>query len=205
MSAMHYKFSEQNTAANTVERHSVVHMHAQFMQLKNLYRQGWIKVQGVSREHAESVADHSFVTAMLALHIVTEYNLPLDAGRVAMMSLIHDICEVYAGDVTPHDDALVRAQKQETENESYQRIFAETSSCDFFLGLWEEFEQQDTATSRFVKSIDKLEFVLQALAYGRIGYDGMDVERIIKHAQEKIDDACVAALLDEIIKDCQDA
>ncbi len=81
-----------------------IQFHSAIRVLKDLYRQGWIKYHGVPKERAESVADHSYGVAMLALMMAVETRPELDAGRVALLALVHDFGEVGTiGDVTPHD------------------------------------------------------------------------------------------------------
>ena len=40
--------------------------------LKNTVRTGWVKYHGIKKEQAESVADHTFSTAILAYLFVKE-------------------------------------------------------------------------------------------------------------------------------------
>ncbi len=50
----------------------ILSFYMKYNQLKNIYRQGWLKVR-IGLEHAdtcESIADHSFSVALLALTII---------------------------------------------------------------------------------------------------------------------------------------
>lgn len=51
--------------------HPIVQVFFEIAQLKNLYRQGWLR-NGVSERHCESVADHCFGVAMIGYVIARE-------------------------------------------------------------------------------------------------------------------------------------
>lgn len=64
--------------------------------LKRLPRTGWVEA-GI--KEPESVADHSFRTAVLAM-IPADLE-GLDSDKVMRMALLHDLAEVETGDLTP--------------------------------------------------------------------------------------------------------
>jgi putative hydrolase of HD superfamily len=67
--------------------------------LKTLRRAGWLRI-GLT--DGESVADHSFGTALLALLLATD--LDVDRDRVIKLALVHDLAESdpEVGDITPY-------------------------------------------------------------------------------------------------------
>ena len=84
----------------------LIKFYYQFNHLKNIYRQGWLKVR-IGLEHkdkCESIADHSFSVALLALTIIEKNHLNLDTLKCIKMGIVHELGEVYAGDYTPYDD-----------------------------------------------------------------------------------------------------
>lgn len=195
---MIHKFSEQNIATYVEDAHMIIKIHAQLVQLKNLYRQGWIKVRGVAPENAESVADHSFVVAMLALAIAREHRHDLDVARVTELALLHDVCEVYAGDITPADGDEKKITKRENEDSSFDKVFADLEQYDHFMILWAEYRAQDTPEALFVHNIDKLEFVLQASLYKKMGHGTLDLAQIKKYAASQMNDDALLSVLEEI-------
>ena len=58
----------------TKTSNSILSFYMKYNQLKNIYRQGWLKVRiGIDfKDKCESVADHSFSVALLALTIIEE-------------------------------------------------------------------------------------------------------------------------------------
>ncbi len=69
------------------------------MKLKSVHRQGWID-RGVP--NPESSADHSWSLALFAWLIACTRE-DLDANRVLLLALVHDLPEALAGDATPFD------------------------------------------------------------------------------------------------------
>jgi len=149
------------------ETNPFLQAYFELCQLKQLYRQGWLK-RGVSRKRCESVAEHSFGCAVLALWLAQAYHPELDAGKVLRMALLHDLGEVYAGDIIP-SEAVSAQEKHQRESAAVQQIFGKLPGGDTYLSLWEEFEQGETPEARFVRQIDRLEMGLQAGVYAAQG------------------------------------
>jgi len=141
----------------------IIEAYFEVLSLKNLFRQGWLK-KGIDKKFCESVADHSFSTAMLAWLIADEYYPDLDISKVIKYSLIHEIGEIYAGDITP-DDNITDNEKFELEITSVKRVFSKLTNGDRYIKLWEEFEHSKNKEAKFIKQIDRLEMALQAHFY----------------------------------------
>lgn len=144
----------------------IISFYMQYNHLKNIYRQGWLKVRiGLEhREKCESVADHSFSMALLAITIIEKYKLPYDTLKCIKMCIIHELGEIYAGDYTPYDK-ITKEEKHLKEKEAIQKVLKFLDFDNDFLNLWEEYEKRETEESRFVKNIDELDFLLQSAAY----------------------------------------
>jgi len=82
--------------------------------LKSLLRTGWVN-HGIPQEKAESVAEHSWSVALLAESLAAEYAPQLDRNKIMRMAMVHELCEIYAGDLTIHDH-LTAAQKHDIED-----------------------------------------------------------------------------------------
>lgn len=145
------------------DSHAIVRVYFEFNQLKNLFRQGWLK-RGISREHCESVAEHTFGMVMLAYFLAEAYFPELDSDRVIRMALLHDFGEIYAGDITPADK-INPDQKAQLERQSVVRIFSGLPVGESYLALWEEFEAGESPEAQFVRQIDRLEMAFQASVY----------------------------------------
>ncbi|HCC07844.1 MAG TPA: phosphodiesterase [Clostridiales bacterium] len=145
---------------------SVISFYFQLNQLKNLYRQGWIKLKGEEfRIKCESVADHSFSLAMLCDTIIKKYDLDIDAMHCLKMCMVHELGEIYAGDFTPMD-GVSDEDKHRMEHEGVKKVLEYCEWEDEYYRLWEEYEMNQTNEAIFVKEVDNLEFIMQAVSYG---------------------------------------
>ena len=154
---------------------NILSFYMKYNQLKNIYRQGWLKVR-IGLEHkdkCESIADHSFSVSLLALTIIENNKLNLDAFKCIKLGIIHELGEVYAGDYTPFDN-ITKEEKHFKEKAAIIKLLSSLDKDNDFLELWEEFEKCETNEAIFVKNVDQLEFLLQACAYG---YDAQYFKR----------------------------
>ena len=71
------------------------------------------------------------------------------------MALVHDVCEIGAGDISIYDP---QRSKKEIEERKYmnQLSGASVKFSSEITDLWEEYEEQSTRESRWVKVADRL-------------------------------------------------
>lgn len=143
--------------------------------LKMLPRSGWL-FAGVAQP--ESVADHSWATAVLALTLVGVVNqdpakqglaAPLDAGRVAQIAVVHDLAESVVTDLPRRATQLLG---KEVKHKAEERALVELTHAlpeNDFVALWRDYSESASPEGRLVQDADKLEMVHQALAYERAG------------------------------------
>jgi putative hydrolase of HD superfamily len=163
-------------------------------QLKQLYRQGWLR-RGVSAEKCESVAEHSYGTALLAMMLLDQLPPGTDPLKLLQLALIHDAGEVHAGDITPADNVAVD-EKQAEERSSVERIFGALAQGKELIALWEEYEAGVSPEARLVKQLDRLEMAIQAAIYRRS--EGIETAEFVASAAEVIELPAIRALFDEI-------
>ncbi|KAG9390214.1 HD domain [Carpediemonas membranifera] len=152
----------------------------QLHDLKHVPRTGWVN-SGVP--NPESVADHSFSVAFLAMVLGTQHP-GLDVTRCIKMALVHDLAESVVGDITPFDgvDELDKHQRELKAMESFQALVGD--SLDL-VGLFQEYEEHATPEARFVKDLDKLEMISQAADYER--RHGVDLPSFFETTAGKIE------------------
>jgi putative hydrolase of HD superfamily len=148
--------------------------------LKLLPRTGWL-LAGI--RPAESVADHTYATALLALALAQRINSapddhglaqPLDAGRVVQLALVHDLAESILTDLPQRSShVLGKKAKHQAEEDALQQILAEEPNMDWLLALWREYNQTDSPEAQLVRDADKLEMVHQSLRYQRASHAGL--------------------------------
>lgn len=124
---------------------------------KNIVRQTHLSGHG----RRENDAEHAWHMAVMA-YLLREYaNEEVDIARVMLMCLIHDIVEIDAGDTYAYD-AEGRKTQKEREDRAKERIFSllpDDQKAEM-TALFDEFEEFQTAESRFAHAMDNLQPLL---------------------------------------------
>ncbi|MFA7057036.1 MAG: HD domain-containing protein [Candidatus Cloacimonadales bacterium] len=167
----------------------------QLFKLKNLLRQGWLK-RDISKLEGESVADHTFGTAMTAWVLAKHFELDLNMEKVLKMSLVHEIGEIYAGDITPVD-GVSQTEKYDRELASIEKVFANYKGGAEFISLWKEFEEAESGEAIFLKQIDKFEMGIQAAIYK--GHANPKMDEFIESATKVMDSPELQKLFKQVI------
>jgi putative hydrolase of HD superfamily len=115
----------------------------------------------------ENSAEHSWHLALALLAVARELNPPIDIHKALLMALVHDVCEIDAGDTPVYGAA--RPDQHEAELRCIDRLAAHGIRLGPELReLWLEFEAQQSAESRWVKVLDRLmPFVVNLATQGR--------------------------------------
>lgn len=155
--------------------------------LKSVKRSGWV-LRGV--KNSESVADHTFRVALMAW-ILGKQKHGLSVEKLIKIALVHDLCEVYAGDITPYDTILpkdarkkkeilktwprfteaqkkkIAAKKFKAEKAGLEKVIKvlPSSLSTEVKSLWLEYEKAISKEARFLKQVDRAENLLQSLEY----------------------------------------
>lgn len=120
-----------------------------------------------SQGRRESDTTHSLMLAMVAYDLALKENdlrtwttasKPLNLERVLIFALIHDLCEVYAGD-TPtlrELDTAGQERKDAREAAALRRLRTELATMPWIAGAIDEYEEQIAAEAHLVKAADKL-------------------------------------------------
>jgi len=105
----------------------------------------------------ESDTDHTVALSVFACALAQKYEPKLDLGLIAQYALVHDLVEVYAGDVsTLHIDRVDFAAKEAAEAKALRKIKKRFGKAFPWLHQTiEDYESLKTAEARFVKAIDK--------------------------------------------------
>jgi putative hydrolase of HD superfamily len=134
--------------------------------LKDIKRTGWVE-RGV--RDPESVADHSYMVALLCMVLPAK---GINRIKAMKMALFHDIMEVEVGDIVPYEywkggGTMPQNKQLKIEERAMKKILSclEDDVAKEVLGLWKEFEAQKTPEAKFAKSVDHLERMVQAKKY----------------------------------------
>lgn len=123
--------------------------------LKSVVREAW-----TSTGRRESTAEHSWRLALMAGLIAPSFDV--DIGRTLMMCLIHDLGELYMGDISavsqPDED-----EKHTLEERDVRQVLSvlPDDQKNMLLDLWLEYNDNHTPEARLVKALDKAETIIQ--------------------------------------------
>jgi putative hydrolase of HD superfamily len=189
--------------------------------LNKMPKKGWILI-GI--KDPETISNHTFRLAIMAW-VLGKGKTDLKIERLIIMALVHDLCEVYAGDMTPYDSILPKDKKKWPELFDRWPRFSQTEKIKRFLeknkreykallklvsklpseakeeilGLWLDYQQGLSRFGRFVKQLNRMETLLQALEYAKA-----TKRRAYKSwwigSQELIDDPLLVEFMKELDK-----
>ncbi len=131
---------------------------------KELPRQGFIAM-GFKRNEADSVAAHSFVTALLAYFLAKQLQkegMKIDPEKVLKMGLFHDIGETIVGDVGTFVKGMAGGVFKDIEKEGVGALVEELDSKEEIIELISEYNDRNTLEARVVKVADNLDALAQA-------------------------------------------
>ena len=165
--------------------------------LKNISRQGWI--DKLSIKNPESVADHSYSMAIMAMIISDLENY--DSEKILKMTLLHDLAESKIGDITP--EQMTQENKFKIENEAFDEIIRQLPKTikSQYLEIWKEYQNNSSKESLFVHQIDRLEMALQAKIYQKTGKTIEDIGPFLESAKKSITDKKLKELFTKIIEE----
>jgi putative hydrolase of HD superfamily len=133
------------------------------IQLKRVPRTGWA-MRGVP--DVESVADHSFGVAFVALVLKELVDQPIDGAKLLAIALVHDLAESNIGDIpTPALAHFAPGAKRQAELAVLNELLVKLPDADRWIKWWHEFEDGTSVEGRLVRDADRLDMLLQAHAY----------------------------------------
>ena len=154
-----------------MDQEGLVDLLLETASLKRLPRSGWL-LRGVP--HVESVADHSFGVAFVALALA-DLEGGLDLAKVLAMALLHDLAEVRLTDLPLSAARLIpEPVKSQAEAAALADLLVPLPGSPRLQALWWEFEDRSSAEGRLVRDADKLEMMVQCLRYEQAGSRGLD-------------------------------
>ena len=143
-------------------------------QLKRIPRSGWL-LRGVGPAETESVAEHTYGTALTALFLAELIDEDVDLARLLAMCLLHDLPETQLMDLPPAAVLhLTPAGKRKAEESALRSLLSGVRSSPALQALWTEFEEASSVEGRLARDADKLEMMIQAACYERSGRRGLD-------------------------------
>lgn len=191
--------------------------------LKEMPKKGWVLI-GV--KNPESIIEHSFQVALIAWILGEKKKVRFNTERVLKIALVHDLCEIYTGDETPYDKILPRnkeewpglfdkwprstksekmrrcRERHKKEKASLKKLTAKLPPAikREIFDLWLDYEEGQTKEARFVKQVNRIQTLLQALDYGRKHKIPVYKSWWIG-SKEKVDDPLLVQFMEELEKE----
>ncbi|MFY9484424.1 MAG: HD domain-containing protein [Patescibacteria group bacterium] len=130
------------------------------------------------RDRYESVADHTWRIALFLILIKDFLKRKIDLTKALQMIVVHDLPEIVTGDESPLGDdgtgkktyafdPLKAKKRHANEKKAAKHLFGQLpkEQKQRLFELWLEYEEQKSFESKLIKSLDKLEAVLQVQEY----------------------------------------
>ncbi len=126
--------------------------------LKRELRHSWL-----SDGRRESVAEHSWQMALMAMVMHRHLEQPVDLSRTLQMIIVHDLVEAVVGDVPFFETGERKKNKAAREAAAMETIRDMLGGVGgaHLAELWWEFETRETPEAKFAGALDNLEVQLQ--------------------------------------------
>lgn len=132
--------------------------------LKEIEKLKYVEREIYLKHRKENSVEHSWHLAMFV--ILFEKDLPkeLNFEKMLKMALIHDLVEIYAGDTFAFDPDGIKGKK-EREQKAAEKLFSQLPEDlnKELMDLFYEYEKRESQESKFVKSFDQIQPILQNL------------------------------------------
>ncbi|XP_017024483.1 uncharacterized protein [Drosophila kikkawai] len=169
----------------------------QFMELignlKHTKRTGWV-LRDVN--DCESISGHMYRMSMLTF--LLDGSEGLNQIRCMELALVHDLAESLVGDITPFC-GVSKDEKRAMEFKAMEDI------CKLIeprgkriMELFEEYEHGQSAESKFVKDLDRLDMVMQAFEYEKRDNCLLKHQEFFDSTEGKFNHPFVKKLVNEI-------
>lgn len=144
---------------------AIYHFILEIDKLKQVFRN-----TKTSDNRRESTAEHCWSASMIAMIVMQELREEFgafDEFKIIKLILIHDLVEIYAGDIIAFD-IEARKNKALQEQEALEQLI---SLCPMFGAelkpLWYEFEHRETLEAKIAKACDAICPVFQRVQAGQ--------------------------------------
>lgn len=121
----------------------------------------------LSTGRKESVADHSWRLSLMVSVLAPKLQKKINIEKALKMAIIHDIDEINDGDIPSHIHFF---NKEVAQRKKENGLAAMKGIKKIYQGfgediykIWEEYEEQKTFESKFVKALDRLDARIQII------------------------------------------
>jgi putative hydrolase of HD superfamily len=155
----------------------------------------------------ENNAEHSWHISLMVWLFSSFFEHKINLEKAIKMALIHDLVEIYAGDIFAYDFEA-RKEKPQKEVLAAQRLFKllPKKQKEELFSLWTEYEERKTPEAKLVHSMDKLQPIIQnSLAQGEIAKKFKVSESMIRNHKSHYhkDSVFLNSFFEYLIKDAK--
>jgi len=100
---------------------------------------------------------------MLAIAMYSEYKYDIDISKVIFMLAVHELEEIYIGDLTLFQ--ISKEEKEKLGHEAIAKVLDSLLEKEKILSLIIEFDERKTKEAQFAYQCDKLECDIQSKLY----------------------------------------
>lgn len=164
----------------------------QFLEFINKFKRikRTVYVGGENPNRLENDAEHSYELAMTGWYLIDSLSLELDLNKVLKYSLVHDLVEVYAGDIDAfmHPGVDISKIKAENEQKALHLIEKEFAQFPDLLTWIEDYEKKSDQESVFVYVLDKVigDFGWNFIHKGTLKECGISEKSMVQRRDKKI-------------------
>jgi putative hydrolase of HD superfamily len=166
--------------------------------LKRIGRRGWT-FRGV--EIPETVADHTFRTALLCMYYGEKFGM--DVEKLVSLALLHDLNETETGDSV--GDKFKKISDREKFSKGIGAMERVTAGLpkkmkEKYLALWKDENERLSPEGSLARDLNKLELAFQALEYEMGGHPPELIEDMWGHVAESVRDKRLLEVLRKLKK-----
>ena len=187
--------------------------------LRNIKRQG-VLYYGVEEKNVDSASDHTFRLVLMVW--LLGQGRKLNLAKAMKLALVHDLCKVYTGDITPYQGLFPREDKKhrlawrwrrlslkEKEKRHKEKSQKEKAAMQklthnlpenmrkSILDVWGDYEKVESPEAKFVHQVDRAENLLEAFEHFEKDHE-FPTQPWWEHADEEIHDKELLLLLEVI-------
>ncbi|MFQ6125410.1 MAG: HD domain-containing protein [Candidatus Heimdallarchaeota archaeon] len=176
--------------------------------LKLLKRSGWI-FSGVNAAQTESIADHSFRTAILTLLLcknLERKGVQINTEQAVTLALLHDVVECFTHDIDRRVINLggkaMKQGKRNAERIAITRLSQKLGALGYILeDAWKHLETDNSLEVQLMRMCDRIETTIQAFEYVLQGHRVEQFQEFWQEAKTQKEKAPseLVELLDQIL------
>ncbi|XP_014216991.1 HD domain-containing protein 2 [Copidosoma floridanum] len=185
--------SYEDGTKNSVDVNKIIEFMQYIGRLKHIKRTGWVRK---NIPDPETISGHMYRMAMLSFLVDPKKNL--NKSKLIEMALVHDLAECIVGDITPFC-GISPEDKHKMEKEAMNEICKDLGERGKeILNIFVEYEERQSPEARYVKDLDRVDFLMQAFEYEERGNKPGQLQEFFDNCKEKLQDPLLSDVVEEI-------